>query len=86
MGVLGMLQQEPGAGEGLLACGADVTGRLILPWKTQKGCGVNEHINISVTCFLGAAQIARFNRFPCRSGICLFAAMALDVIKEKSPL
>lgn len=29
MGILGMLQQEPGTGEGLLACGAYITGRLI---------------------------------------------------------
>lgn len=29
MGVLGMLQQEPGTGEGLLTCGAYITGRLI---------------------------------------------------------
>ena len=29
VGVLGMLQQEPGAGEGLLTCGTYIAGRLI---------------------------------------------------------
>lgn len=45
--VLSMLQQEPGAGESLLACGADVARGLIFPWKTQKVHGVNECIKIS---------------------------------------
>lgn len=47
MCVLSMLQQEPGAGKGLLACGADVAGGLIFPWKTQRVQSVNECINIS---------------------------------------
>lgn len=47
MRVLSMLQQEPGAGEGLLACGADVARGLIFPWKTQRVHCVNECINIS---------------------------------------
>lgn len=33
VGVLGMLEQEPGTSEGLLACGAGVTAGLIFIWR-----------------------------------------------------
>lgn len=39
MRVLRMLQQEPGAVEGLLACCANVAGRLIFTWENTKKKG-----------------------------------------------
>lgn len=36
MGVLGMLQEEPGAGEVLLACRAHVAGRFISTCKREE--------------------------------------------------
>lgn len=46
MGVLGVLQQEPGTGKGLLTGGAGITAGLIFIWKKRSQRGLLEKSNV----------------------------------------